>query len=213
MADPGSVLFNFARQGLVMVAPGAGEDAVFEAAMDAGAADIQQALGDAGEVVGFKVGRSRQRGWGGGRGAEFSRQQRRSRSGHLAVATAAQPRAPCSARRCSPTYPTSQPTQVLTAVEDYGAVSSSLAEQGLAIQPEASGLVYVPLVQQVRRWEEEGGRRGACACVQGCVVCRAGGLSQGPWEQALCLPAVPSAPTHPHLTPHHPSTGGGRRAV
>lgn len=39
--------------------------------------------------------------------------------------------------------------QVLTAVEDYGAVSSSLAEQGLKIQPEASGLVYVPMVQQV----------------------------------------------------------------
>ena len=39
--------------------------------------------------------------------------------------------------------------QVLTAVEDYGAVSSSLAEQGLKIQPEASGLVYTPMVQQV----------------------------------------------------------------
>jgi transcriptional/translational regulatory protein YebC/TACO1 len=38
--------------------------------------------------------------------------------------------------------------QVLTAVEDYGAVSSSLAEQGLQLQLEASGLVYVPLVQQ-----------------------------------------------------------------
>jgi transcriptional/translational regulatory protein YebC/TACO1 len=37
---------------------------------------------------------------------------------------------------------------VLTAVEDYGSVSASLSEQGLKMSPEASGLVYVPLVQQ-----------------------------------------------------------------
>ncbi|EFN55164.1 hypothetical protein CHLNCDRAFT_52504 [Chlorella variabilis] len=91
VADPGSVLFNFQRQGLVMVDGSEGEDAVFEAAMEAGAADIQQHTDEDGAVVGFKV---------------------------------------------------------LTAVEDYGAVSSSLAEQGLKLQPEASGLVYVPLVQQ-----------------------------------------------------------------
>lgn len=91
VADPGSVLFNFQRQGLVMVDAAEGEDKVFEAAMDAGASDMQPATDDDGNVVGFKV---------------------------------------------------------LTAVEDYGAVSSSLAEQGLKIQPEASGLVYVPMVQQ-----------------------------------------------------------------
>ncbi len=51
------MLFNFQRQGLVMVAgEAAQEDAVFEAAMEAGAADIQQALDEDGKVVGFKVG-------------------------------------------------------------------------------------------------------------------------------------------------------------
>ncbi|KAI3428658.1 hypothetical protein D9Q98_007481 [Chlorella vulgaris] len=91
VADSGSVLFNFQRQGMIMVAADEGEDRVFEAAMEAGAADIQQALEEDGKLAGFKV---------------------------------------------------------LTAVEDYGAVSSSLAEQGLQLQLEASGLVYVPLVQQ-----------------------------------------------------------------
>ena len=56
VADPGSVLFNFQRQGLVMVDGSEGEDAVFEAAMEAGAADIQQHTDEDGAVVGFKVG-------------------------------------------------------------------------------------------------------------------------------------------------------------
>ncbi|PSC70937.1 putative transcriptional regulatory protein [Micractinium conductrix] len=91
VADPGSVLFNFQRQGLVMVDVSEGEDAVFEAAMEAGAADFQPATDDDGTVTGFKV---------------------------------------------------------LTAVEDYGSVSSALAAAGLKIAPESSGLVYTPLVQQ-----------------------------------------------------------------
>lgn len=41
MADPGSVLFNFARTGCIQVKGSEGEDRVFEAAMDAGATDIQ----------------------------------------------------------------------------------------------------------------------------------------------------------------------------
>ena len=57
MADVGSVLFNFQRQGLVMVDASEGEDRVFEAAMDAGAADIQQALDEDGRLLSFKVGR------------------------------------------------------------------------------------------------------------------------------------------------------------
>ena len=52
----GSVLFNFQRQGLVMVDASEGEDRVFEAAMDAGAADIQQALDEDGNLLSFKVG-------------------------------------------------------------------------------------------------------------------------------------------------------------
>lgn len=36
--------------------------------------------------------------------------------------------------------------QVLMSLEEYGAVSASLAEQGVKIVSEASGLVYVPLV-------------------------------------------------------------------
>lgn len=40
VAEPGSVLFNFARCGLIVV-DNTSEDAVFEAAMDAGAEDIQ----------------------------------------------------------------------------------------------------------------------------------------------------------------------------
>lgn len=91
VADPGSVLFNFQRQGLVMVDVSVGEDKAFEAAMEAGAADFQPATDEDGTVTGFKV---------------------------------------------------------LTAVEDYGSVSSSLNEQGIKLQPEASGLVYTPLVQQ-----------------------------------------------------------------
>lgn len=52
-------------------------------------------------------------------------------------------------------------------------MSSSLAEQGLKIQPEASGLVYVPMVQQVglyaadhvwHAWNNLHGLLGAIAC-------------------------------------------------
>lgn len=55
MADPGSVLFNFQRQGLVMIDASEGEDRAFEAAMEAGAADMQPALDDDDKVVGYKV--------------------------------------------------------------------------------------------------------------------------------------------------------------
>jgi transcriptional/translational regulatory protein YebC/TACO1 len=55
VADSGSVLFNFQRQGMIMVAADEGEDRVFEAAMEAGAADIQQALEEDGKLAGFKV--------------------------------------------------------------------------------------------------------------------------------------------------------------
>ena len=55
VADPGSVLFNFQRQGLVMVAASEGEDRVFEAAMDAGASDVLQDLDEDGTLLGFKV--------------------------------------------------------------------------------------------------------------------------------------------------------------
>ncbi len=55
MADSGSVLFSFARVGVVAVAPGAGEDAVLEAAMDAGASDVLPSTDDDGVVDGFRV--------------------------------------------------------------------------------------------------------------------------------------------------------------
>lgn len=64
-------------------------------------------------------------------------------------------------------------------------MSSSLAEQGIKTVPEASGLVYVPLVQQV------GGRSGSvvlcalCACV--CVLGEAGGRGRGAAAIALLL--------------------------
>lgn len=41
MADSGSVLFNFSRTGLVMVSAEEDEDATFEAAIDAGASDVE----------------------------------------------------------------------------------------------------------------------------------------------------------------------------
>eukprot|EP00887_Chlorella_sp_A99_P005047 scaffold4.g5047.t1 len=57
VADPGSVLFNFQRRGCIRVVAGpADEDAVFEAATEAGAADIQPAEDEeSGTVVGYKV--------------------------------------------------------------------------------------------------------------------------------------------------------------
>ena len=51
MADPGSVLFNFARQGCVVLS-GGDEDAVFTAATEAGAEDVApRADGEAGWEV------------------------------------------------------------------------------------------------------------------------------------------------------------------
>ena len=47
---------------------------------------------------------------------------------------------------CAPSPHTN--TQVLTAVEDYGVVSSSLVTQGLEVVAEQSGLVYMPLTLQ-----------------------------------------------------------------
>jgi hypothetical protein len=54
-ADSGSVLFNFMRQGQVLVS-NADEDAVFEAAIEAGADDVQPVLDEEGNVTNdFKV--------------------------------------------------------------------------------------------------------------------------------------------------------------
>ncbi len=53
------MLFNFQRQGLVMIDASEGEDRAFEAAMEAGAADVQPALDDDDKVVGYKVRRMR----------------------------------------------------------------------------------------------------------------------------------------------------------
>lgn len=63
------------------------------------------------------------------------------------------------------------PVQVLTAVEDYGAVSHALAEAGLRIQPEACGLVHVPLVQQEvddAQFEVRGGYQRQRGARRGC---------------------------------------------
>ena len=90
MADSGSVLFNFARTGLVWVDPSVDEDATLEAALDAGASDMQPSTDDEGTLEGYKV---------------------------------------------------------LTSLETFASVSHSLAEQGLKLNMEASGLVYVPLAE------------------------------------------------------------------
>jgi transcriptional/translational regulatory protein YebC/TACO1 len=55
MADSGSVLFNFSRTGLVMVSPEEDEDATFEAAIDAGASDVEPAMDEDGSCEGYKV--------------------------------------------------------------------------------------------------------------------------------------------------------------
>ncbi|GAB4818860.1 hypothetical protein N2152v2_005906 [Parachlorella kessleri] len=91
VADPGSVLFNFQRQGLVMVDAKEDEDKVFEAAMEAGASDVQPSKDDDGKLEGYKV---------------------------------------------------------LMSVEEFGTVNSGLQEQGVAINLEGSGLVYMPLMLQ-----------------------------------------------------------------
>ena len=54
MADSGSVLFNFSRTGLVMVDAEEDEDVVFDAAIDAGATDVQREE-DGGENEGYRV--------------------------------------------------------------------------------------------------------------------------------------------------------------
>ena len=98
MADVGSVLFNFSRTGLVMVDPAEDEDATLEAALDAGASDMQPATDDDGHLEGYKV---------------------------------------------------------LTSLESYGAVSHSLSDQGLKLNLEESGLVYVPLAEIEVEGDEE----------------------------------------------------------
>ena len=57
MADVGSVMFNFSRQGVIMVDSTENEDAVFEAAMDAGASDLQPVYNDSdsGILEGYKI--------------------------------------------------------------------------------------------------------------------------------------------------------------
>jgi transcriptional/translational regulatory protein YebC/TACO1 len=56
MADRGSVLFNFSRAGVVLVDAAPGEEAVLEAAMEAGATDVLPDEDEAGTVLAFKVG-------------------------------------------------------------------------------------------------------------------------------------------------------------
>ena len=51
-AEPGSVLFSFVRQGQVLVTGSPDEDALFEAAMDAGADDLAPVLDDDGAPTG-----------------------------------------------------------------------------------------------------------------------------------------------------------------
>ena len=55
MADSGSVLFNFSRTGLVMVNEAEDEDQTFEAAIEAGASDVEPAVDDEGTCEGYKV--------------------------------------------------------------------------------------------------------------------------------------------------------------
>ncbi|DBB18032.1 TPA: hypothetical protein ACH3X3_003023 [Trebouxia sp. C0006] len=55
MADPGSVMFNFQRQGQVFVSSEASEDQVFEVATDAGADDIVPANDEDDHLEGYKV--------------------------------------------------------------------------------------------------------------------------------------------------------------
>ena len=88
MADSGSVLFNFTRTGQVMVDPSEDEDAALEAALEAGANDMQPALDDDEVLEGYKV---------------------------------------------------------LTGLESFAEVADSLRAQGLKVNAESSGLVYVPL--------------------------------------------------------------------
>lgn len=57
-ADSGSVMFNFMRQGQVLVT-GADEDELFEAAIDAGADDVQPVFDEEGQPTSdFKVGKA-----------------------------------------------------------------------------------------------------------------------------------------------------------
>lgn len=89
MADVGSVMFNFNRQGVIMVDRTENEDAVFEAAMDAGASDFQPVNdSESGGLEGFKV---------------------------------------------------------LTSLDSITAVTESLSAQGLKLNMESSGILYVPL--------------------------------------------------------------------
>lgn len=54
MADSGSVLFNFQRRGEIVL-EGCGEDAAFEAAVEAGADDVEPHFDEDGNEAGFKV--------------------------------------------------------------------------------------------------------------------------------------------------------------
>lgn len=55
MADSGSVLFNFSRTGLLMVRAEEDEDTTFEAAIDAGASDVEPSYHDDDALEGYKV--------------------------------------------------------------------------------------------------------------------------------------------------------------
>lgn len=66
-ADSGSVMFNFMRQGQVLVT-GADEDELFEAAIDAGADDVQPVFDEEGQPTSdFKVWRGQWTRWRGSR--------------------------------------------------------------------------------------------------------------------------------------------------
>ena len=73
------MLFNFQRRGQLVVEPSHGEEEVLEAAMEAGAADMQPALDDDGKLLGYKVGAGTMDGlafsffvWRGGVGAQHA---------------------------------------------------------------------------------------------------------------------------------------------
>ena len=105
------------------------------------------------------------------------------------TAAPAHPRCASCPRRCA--------LQVLTAVEDFGAVSSSLAEQGIKTLPEASGLVYVPLVQQV------GGREGP----------RGAPAEHGSTGSKGCLPMGRGEPLRSRQLPHNHARSGSTRCL
>ena len=130
--------------------------------MEAGASDVQPAKDDDGKLEGYKA--------SGSGGCTFVYYLASYLGGCSAPGTAASSRPDCWSNqvpRGSHPYPgpTSQgihghvasslprplcppSDQVLMSVEEFGAVSSGLHEQGVVINLEGSGLVYMPLMVQ-----------------------------------------------------------------